>query len=68
MMNSDILQHEIERCDDMLHTINGRCENDIFVPRTLCTLQSKEISEVVSILGNYRRLLVTMEEHHVTES
>ena len=62
-MTNDILQKEIERCDDMLHVINGRCENDIFVPRTLCTLQSTEISEILDILGNYRRLLVTMKEN-----
>ena len=61
MMN-DILQKEIKRCDDMLHVITGRCENDIFVPRTLCTLRSTEISEILDILGNYRKLLVAMKE------
>ena len=54
---------EIERCDDMRQLINTRCENDIFTPRTLCTLQSKEIAELVTLLGNYRSLLVTMNKN-----
>ena len=61
-MLNDILQKEIDRCEDMWQLIDGRCESDFLVPRTLCTLQTKEIKELLDILGNYNEVLKILKE------
>lgn len=62
-MANDILQKEIDRCEDMRTLINSRCEPDFLVPRTLCTLQSTEIEELSEILGNYKKILTILKEY-----
>lgn len=62
-MANDILQKEIDRCEDMKKLIDSRCECDFLVPRTLCTLQSAEIGELLEILGNYNKILTLLKEN-----
>lgn len=62
-MINDVLQKEIDRCEDMRNLISGRCERDFLVPRTLCTLQSTEIEELFEILGNYNKILTFLKEN-----
>ena len=62
-MKNDVLQKEIDRCEDMKKLIDSRCDSDFFLPRTLCTLQSTEIVELLEILGNYSKILTLLKEN-----
>lgn len=62
MMN-DILQKEIDRCEDMKELISNRCEHNLFTPLMLCTLRSPEIEELLEILGNYNKILACLKEN-----
>ena len=60
---NDVLQKEIDRCEDMRTLISSRCESDFLVPRTLCTLQNTEIEELSEILGNYSKIMTILKEN-----
>lgn len=62
-MINDALQKEIDRCESMRKLIDSRCESDFLVPRTLCTLQSVEIGELLEILSNYNKILKILKEN-----
>ena len=63
-MNTNVIESEIKRTDDMIRLINNRCESDPLIPRTLCTLSgSAEIDELREILKNYARVLNYFKEN-----
>lgn len=51
------ISEELQKNNGVEKLIEGRAEQDIFVPRTLYILSKKEITSVFELLENYKTIL-----------